>query len=193
MGIITPVIVSLITTVIIAPLVGLFIQPYIESRKNRILQDIQGRKDIIALIRTVVGNLQVVALEADSNNTRLLKPTDVNVLSTRLSGIESDSREIIRLLVSIGTKRPDLRQNEGKFIKNIAQVVGGALKIKDNIESNNQHSINGENGFRGVNKTSLQKYIEDLNDVIKVVEKINNQRNIFIRISSIFKLLSVKR
>lgn len=167
-----PAIVAFITTVILTPLIGLFVQSYIEVRKNRIIKDKTNQVNLMILVKSIIGNLNVVLEEAEKDTKKLLIPTVVDILATRLNSVENDAKEMVRILVHLGEYHPELKQKEDIFIRNIAHVVGGSMRIKDNIEKNNQHTINGKTGFRGINVESLEGYIGNLTTIADAIEEL---------------------
>jgi hypothetical protein len=180
-----PAVVALITTVIVAPLVGLFIQPYIEARKNRITKERASRIDVVILIKSIVSNLTVTLDEAKNTDKVVLIPTMVSILSSRLDSIESDAKELVRLLVHLGVYHSSLQEQENKFIRDVAHIAGGAVKIRSNVTTNSDKSINGRTGFRDVNVRTMEGYIVNLDNILEAVDNLSLINRIRIRISKL--------
>lgn len=165
-----PIAVSFVAVVIISPIVGWFIKPHIDVRNNKILQKKKSYIELLALVKLVIGNLNYVHKEASKDTKKLLIPTARYALTTRLSKVEDDIRDIIRLmtLLEVYDKKHKLNYD---YTYKLADVVGGALRIKENIETNTDKTINGKIGLREVNKVNLKnKYIKTLTDLLKDLE-----------------------
>lgn len=182
-----PAAVALITTVIIAPLVGLFIQPYIEARKNRITKERASRIDVVILMKSIISNLNVTIDEAKNTDKKVLIPTMVSILSSRLDSIESDAKELIRLLVHLGVYHSNIQKMEDKFIRDVAHIAGGAVKIRSNVTTNTDKSINGRTGFRRVNMQTMEGYIGNLNDILEAVEGLALTSRIRVKLKKFFR------
>lgn len=182
-----PAIVALVTTVIVTPLVGIFIQPYIEARKNRITKERANRIEVTVLIKSITSNLTVVLEEAKNTEKKLLIPTMVSILASRLDSIESDAKDLVRLLVHLGVYHPSLKEQEDKFIRDVAHIAGGVVKIKSNVTTNTDKSINGQTGFRDVNVRTMDGYIGNLKNILEEVEHLGVRNKINQKLSKILR------
>ncbi|MDK2899473.1 MAG: hypothetical protein PWQ10_660 [Patescibacteria group bacterium] len=176
------------TTVIVTPLVGIFIQPYIEVRKNRITKERANRIEVIVLIKSITSNLFVVLDEAKNKEKKLLIPTMVSIVASRLDSIESDAKDLVRLLVHLGVYHPSLKNHEDKFIRDVAHIAGGAVKIKSNVTKNTDKSINGQTGFRDVNVRTMNGYIGNLKNILEEVEHLGLKNRIKRKFSKIIRM-----
>lgn len=165
-----PAVVALVTTVIIAPLVGIFIQPYVEARKNRIIKERASRIEATVLMKSIISNLSVVLEEAKNTEKKLLMPTTVSILASRLDSVESDAKDLVRLLVHLGVYHPGLKKHEAKFIRDVAHIAGGAVRIRSNVTANTSKSIHGATGFSGVNVRTMNSYLGNLQNILEEVE-----------------------
>jgi hypothetical protein len=78
-----------------------------------------------------------------------------------------------------------LQEQENKFIRDVAHIAGGAVKIRSNVTTNSDKSINGRTGFRDVNVRTMEGYIVNLDNILEAVDNLSLINRIRIRISKL--------